>query len=128
MRSLATGALVASLLVHSPAAQDPDALAQREAAAAVELLRGGRGWKVWPLFRQSPDNSVRSHLIHGLGDAGVDPRLVVDRLRQEPDVSARRALILSLGGFSDAQLPGEVRRRLILTLLEWYRSDPDAGP
>src|SRR5688572_6914162 len=127
MRNLAAGALVASLLVHAPAAQDSDALAQRGAAAAVERLRGGRGGQVWPLFRQSPDNSVRSHLIHALGDAGVDPRLVVDRLRQEPDVSARRALILSLGGFLDAQLPEQVRRRLILTLLEWYRADPDAG-
>ena len=118
MRNLAAGVLVASLLVHALAAQDLDALAQRGAAAAVELVRGGRGGQVWPLFRQSPDNSVRSHLIHALGNAGVDPRLVVDRLRQEPDVSARRALILSLGGFSDAQLPEEVRRRLILTLLE----------
>ena len=37
--------------------------------------------------------------IHDLAKFGADPHEVVKRLEDEPDVSARRALILSLGEF-----------------------------
>lgn len=104
-----------------------DALARQQAEAAATLLRLGKVNKVWPLFRQGPDSSRRTYLIHALGGAGVNPLVIIRRLKTEKDVSARRALILSLGAFTGEQLPATQRRPLIAMLLRWYRDDPDPG-
>lgn len=104
-----------------------DSLAKQQAETAVKLLRLGRASLVWPLLRQSSDPSRRSYLIHGLGRIGVEPAVIIRRLDAERNVSARRALILSLGEFTGEQLPESLRRSLISKLLRWYRDDPDAG-
>lgn len=102
-------------------------LARRKAEAAVKLLRLGQAAVVWPLLRISSDASQRSYLIHDLGPMGVEPSVIISRLKTEQDVSARRALILSLGGFTGDQLPAAKRRSLVALLLPWYRHDPDSG-
>jgi serine/threonine protein kinase/formylglycine-generating enzyme required for sulfatase activity len=103
------------------------ALAGRQANLAVALVAMGRGSKVWPLLRHSPDPTVRSWLIERLGPGGASPRLLEGRLDQEPDPSVRRALILALGGFGpDRLLPGE-RDRLTSRLARLYAEDPDPG-
>lgn len=104
-----------------------DALAKRQAEAATALLRSGQLELVWPLLRHSTDPSLRSYLIHDLGRSGISPDAIAQRLGVEPDVSARRALILSLGGFSSEQLPADRQKPLIARLLRLYRSDPDPG-
>ncbi len=104
-----------------------DTLAQRQAQAAVALLQLGQDEAVWPLLRHSPDPSRRTYLIHALGRLGTEPAVVLRRLEAETDVSARRALILSLGEFTDAQLPLTQRQLLVDRLLQWYRDDPDPG-
>jgi len=104
-----------------------DAADQRDARAAVRLLRLGQPESVWPLLQERSDNTRRSYLIEFLGPLGADAATLIERLRSEPDVSARRALILSLGGFGPAQLTSAVRDRLIPQLLEWYRLDVDPG-
>jgi formylglycine-generating enzyme required for sulfatase activity len=45
----------------------------------------------------------------------------------EKDVSARRALILSLGEYDGKRLPQKDRKPLVETLLRWYGEDPDPG-
>ncbi len=87
----------------------------------------GQASVVWPLLRSSTDATLRTYLIHGLGSAGVDPRVIISRLQAEQNVSARQALILSLGGFTAEQFPAAQRRRLVALLRRWYRDDPDAG-
>src|SRR6266496_28519 len=104
-----------------------DALARRQTQAAIALLRLGKGELVWPLLRHSPDPSLRSYLIRDLGSSGVSPDLIIQRLEIEPDTSARRAVILSLGGFNADQIPISKRKPLIARLLTLYRFDPDAG-
>jgi formylglycine-generating enzyme required for sulfatase activity len=104
-----------------------DQLARRQAQAGVALLRLGQEDSVWPLFRHSPDPSRRTYLLHRLGPLGTDPRVLIRRLAEEPDVSARRALILALGEFTPEQLLPEARQPLTDTLLAWYRDDPDPG-
>src|SRR5262249_55002518 len=86
---------------HRPVVADEDreCSARRQANAAVALLRTGRPDAVWPLLRHRPDPRVRSYLIHRLGSLGADPGGIVRRLEEEPDVSARRALLLCLGEF-----------------------------
>ena len=127
MRAVVTGTLAVAILVGAAAAQDADAEARRRAEAAAQSLRAGPPGDGWLLFRASADNSARSHLIHLIAAAGVDASRVVDRLRQESNVSARRALILGLGAYEASQLPDDLRRRVVPLLLEWYRNDPDAG-
>ena len=55
--------------------------------------------KVWPLLKHSPDPRVRSYLIHRLSPLGADAEAIIKRLDEEPDVTIRRALLLSLGEF-----------------------------
>src|SRR5439155_13131534 len=74
-----------------------------------------------------PDPRVRSYLVHGLGPVGVDVRTVLARLDAEPDVSARRALLLSLGEYADKDLLPAERAALLDRLRETFRGDPDPG-
>ena len=102
-----------------------DELARRQGRIALALLRLGRPELVWPLFRHYNDPSVRTELIHNLARFGFDPAPVVARLRSEPDISARRGLLLCLGEFSPDAISG--RPALVTELLSGYRTDPDPG-
>jgi serine/threonine protein kinase/formylglycine-generating enzyme required for sulfatase activity len=104
-------------------------LARRQAKAAAALLAFGTGDVVWPLFRYHPpgDPRRRSYLIHSAGLLGVDPKILIRRLAEESDTSARRALVLSLGQFAEHQFSPESRRNVIAHLLATYRNDPDGG-
>jgi hypothetical protein len=96
--------------------------AKRRANVAASLVALGRPEKVWPLLIHSSDPTVRSYLIERLGTAGVDPWQLQSRLAKEPDVSARRALILALGEF-----PADQLQSLASKLIQLYESDADAG-
>ena len=110
------------------AAEDvKEALAKRQANAAVALLKLNRPEKVWPLLKHSPDPRVRSYLVHRFAPLGADAMAIVRRLGDETDVSIRRALILSLGEFDTTQIPVAQRKVLIARLLDLYRTDPDPG-
>lgn len=99
----------------------------RSGKPTLPLVRISRAEKVWPLLKHSPDPRVRSFLIHRLGPLGADPRAIVRRFNEESDVSARRALLLSLGEFGEKELPREERDLLLPRLLGLYRDDADAG-
>ncbi len=101
--------------------------ARRQASSAVALLQLGIPDDAWKLFRHLSDPEARSQLVWRSGLLGVDPKLILRRLDQEKDVSARRALILTLGEYTGEQLPPEVRDPLTVKLLQWYRDDPDPG-
>jgi formylglycine-generating enzyme required for sulfatase activity/predicted Ser/Thr protein kinase len=104
-----------------------DTLAHRQARAAVVLLKLGHAEPTWRLFQHSKDPSIRSLLLHELGPLQADPQVLIARLRVEPEVSAKRALILSLGEFTAEQLPDAQRQGLVPLLLDWYRAEPDPG-
>ena len=125
-----------------------DQLAQRQARAAVALLRWGQGEKVWNLLRHSPDPRLRSFIVNWLAPLGVDSRTIAYELAQidqnakpmitqgqqamdailfHPETSMRRALILVLGQFGEERLSAEDRKPLIDNLLALYQNDPDAG-
>jgi hypothetical protein len=99
----------------------------RKGTAAVLLLALGEARQVWPLWKQRPDPAVRNHLVARSALLRVEPRVLIDRLESEKDASARRALILSLGEYTEKDLPAATRDPLVKKLLGWYRDDPDPG-
>jgi serine/threonine protein kinase/formylglycine-generating enzyme required for sulfatase activity len=121
--------LVTASVWHRPVVPDEDKeqLAKRQVNAAAALLKLGRPEKVWPMFRQSADPRVRSYLIHRFSPLAVDPQAIVQRLHQEKEVSARRALLLCLGEFGQKELPPVERDALLPQVLAFYRDDPDPG-
>jgi formylglycine-generating enzyme required for sulfatase activity/tetratricopeptide (TPR) repeat protein len=149
-RTTPGGPLVAASVWHRPVVSEEikDQLAERQARAAVALVRMGKAEEVWSLLRQSPDPRLRSFIINWLNPLGADPRTLaaefdridsnakptpapgqqrMDAILFHPETSQRRALILSLGTYGTEGLsPGE-REPLIAKLLDLYRSDPDAG-
>jgi formylglycine-generating enzyme required for sulfatase activity len=104
-----------------------ETLAKRQANAAVALLRMNLPAKVWPLLKHGPDARVRSYIIHWVGSRGADPRAIVKRLAEEPDLSTRRAVVLALGEFNDTQLPPAERKSLNQELLTVFENEPDPG-
>jgi formylglycine-generating enzyme required for sulfatase activity len=123
-----TAVLDTSLPAALPSA-DPERerLAQRQANAAVALLRLDRPKHVWPLLRHGPDPRVRSYLIHRLAPLGGTAEAVAQRLNEESDLSARRALLLALGEFSEQRIPPATAATLREKVLEIYRTDRDPG-
>jgi len=70
---------------------------------------------------------VRSYLIHRLIPLGLDAEAVIRRFDDEPDITIRRALILSLGEDSGKELSPETRKTFLPTLQNLYRTDSDPG-
>jgi serine/threonine protein kinase/formylglycine-generating enzyme required for sulfatase activity len=106
---------------------DEDKWAKRQANAAVALWMMNQPERVWPLLKHSPDPTVRSYLIHRLGPLRADAGAIIKRLDEEPDITVRRALILSLGEFGDKELPPDFRLSLSEKLRTIYRTQADSG-
>jgi serine/threonine protein kinase/formylglycine-generating enzyme required for sulfatase activity len=102
-----------------------EALAKRQANAALALIRLGALDPVWPLLRHSPDPTARSFIIDRVANHGVDPEILWQRMTAEPDASARAALILSLGHYPKEVFAQKdsVSKRSILA--EMHRNDVD---
>jgi formylglycine-generating enzyme required for sulfatase activity/tRNA A-37 threonylcarbamoyl transferase component Bud32 len=110
-----------------PKWEEREQVARRQATAAVTLLKLDAPEDAWPLYRHRDDPEARSQLIWRGGLLGLDPRKLVQRLDEEKNVSAQRALIVALGEFSGEQLPQKVRGPLVEKLLKMYRDHPDPG-
>jgi formylglycine-generating enzyme required for sulfatase activity/tRNA A-37 threonylcarbamoyl transferase component Bud32 len=123
-RSKAAAVLAPGL---EPIARFDTARAARQARIAIALLRMGQPDRLWPLFVQGDEPTLRTELIHKLVLHGVTPAEVVARLRSEQDPSARRALLHCLGEYPDERLDATERRMLIDLLVEQFRTDPDPG-
>ena len=125
---LLTGEMDKKLPSNMPSSDDKrEKLAKRQANAAVALLRMNQPAKVWPLLRYSPDPRVRSYLVNRLGPLGAESGAILKRLEEEPDITIRRALVLSLGEFKETQLPPMTRTSLIPKLQALYRIEADPG-
>ena len=141
---------VAASVWHRPVESEEakDRLAERQARAAVALVRLGRASEVWPLLRHSADPRLRSFMINWLNPLGADPNRIaaeLDRLDSpatrhpppatrsmdailfHPETSIRRALILALGTYSSDALSPADREPVIARLFALYENDPDAG-
>ena len=125
-----------------------DLLAERQARAAIGLVRMGEAEEVWKLLRHSTDPRLRSFILNWLNPLGADSKLIaaeldridpssrptpasgeqrIDAILFHPETSMRRALILSLGTFATEDLLSSEREPLIGSLVDVYRNDPDSG-
>ncbi len=144
------GKLVTASVWHRPAITEEtkDRLAERQARAAVALVRMGKAEEVWTLLRHHADPRLRSFIVNWLNPLGADLKLIVaelDRINPNgkptpaqgqqamdavlfhPETSMRRALILALGTYGEDGLSLGEREPLSDKLLDLYRNDPDAG-
>ena len=114
---------------HRPlvAEESKDRLARRQANAAAALLRLQREQKVWPILQHRPDPRTRSYLIHRMGPLDTEPNRILTQLDQQNEVSIHRALIHTLGEFSEEQFPSAKREQWTPRLLGLYANDPDPG-
>ena len=141
---------VAASVWHRPVITEEtkDQLAERQARAAIALLRMGKAAEVMPLLRHSTDPRLRSFIVNWLSPLGADPGTIaaeLDRLPAtakptpaqgqqlmdavlfHPQTSQRRALILALGTYGTDGLSSGEREPLTAKFLELYRNDPDSG-
>jgi formylglycine-generating enzyme required for sulfatase activity len=102
-------------------------LAKRQANAAAALLKMKHPARAWAVLKHSADPRARSYLIHRLSPLGADPASLSKRLDEEPDVTIRRALLLSLGTFPEKELPPAARTALVPKLQALYQADADPG-
>jgi len=67
---------------HRPVVSEEakDRLAERQARAAVALVRLGRANEVWTLLRHSTDPRLRSFMINWLNPLGADPKPIATEL------------------------------------------------
>jgi eukaryotic-like serine/threonine-protein kinase len=102
-------------------------LARRQANAAVALLKMNKSEKVWPLLKHTIDPRVRSYLIHRLAPLGAKAGVIISHLDEETDLTIRRALILSLGEFSEKEFSPDARKAMLPKLQHIFLNDPDPG-
>ncbi len=130
-----------------------DAHAARQARALLALAALEQTDQVWPALRHSPEPRIRGFLMDAFKGWNAAPawlcRAVLElppdgnavsnvpstsmqdadwqRHLFDPEISAARAAILVLGGFSLDQIPRDFRKPLVDQLLALYRDHPDAG-
>jgi serine/threonine protein kinase/formylglycine-generating enzyme required for sulfatase activity len=159
VRTSPEGSTLSASIWHRPLipSEVKDRLAERQARAAVALVRLGKPESVWPLLRHSADPRLRSFIVNWLNPLGADPHpiaaqldrldsrpprdrdanvgrignpsyaLNMDAILFHPETSQRRALILALGTYGTEGLSPGERDPLAARLLAVYRDDPDAG-
>jgi formylglycine-generating enzyme required for sulfatase activity/tetratricopeptide (TPR) repeat protein len=129
-RIAAERALATASVWHRPVVQQEakDRFAERQARAAVALVRLGQAEAIWPLLRHSADPRLRSFIINWLSPLGADPRIVAAELDHLEEVATRSPRPAERGGGS--RRPGDgssmdsalfhfetsMRRALILAL------------
>jgi eukaryotic-like serine/threonine-protein kinase len=144
------GPVVTASVWHRPVISEEtkDRLAERQARAAIALVRMGRAPEVWPLLRHSADPRLRSFIANWLSPLGADPNLIIAELKRlepsearpqapakrnsativfDPETSVRRALFLVLGTYELEGLSAGKKEELLGKLLAVYRDDPDSG-
>jgi formylglycine-generating enzyme required for sulfatase activity/tetratricopeptide (TPR) repeat protein len=114
---------------HRPRVSDGrrERLVERQANAAVALVRLGAPGRVWPQLGDQPDPSLATAITHRLAPGGVEPAALLARLDAEPDPAGRRGLLLALGLAPADRLSAGDRAALGERLPRWYRTDPDSG-
>lgn len=107
---------------------NPEDRARGEANILTTLLRLHVDERVWEALQDSEHPQLRSNLIHDFGLLGCDPNAILARCFDDTsDVTGRRALLLSLGEFTEKQLSPSDRTQAIDKVLSLYLSHKNPG-
>jgi formylglycine-generating enzyme required for sulfatase activity len=110
-----------------PEEQRADSEAVAKADRAIADFSKGNAEALWRTLRRNADPATRAYVIDRLPSSGaIQTEAVMNRLHDTEDAGERAALILSLGGFTEQQLPEPKRKSLAAKLIELYRNDPDS--
>ena len=93
----------------------------------MALLQLRRPAPFWSAMRHREDPRLRSSLIELVAPLEVEPRVLLDRLRAEADVSARRALILALAAVDPSRIAPGLQDEGTPQLWSLHGDDPDPG-
>ncbi len=94
-------------------------------AAALQIaLDDPEGFSV---FLNSQDATARTHTRLLLGNLGVNPALVFEKIRIEPDVGTAASLVLALGNLNLDLVSENIKKQWSDFFLEQYKNHPDAG-
>jgi eukaryotic-like serine/threonine-protein kinase len=105
-----------------------DALAARQAAAAIALAALGEPESLWPLLRHRADPRVRSFLIERLAALPLSPRMLLDRvLVRDIDPIERQALLLAWAEMRHPSVAAPVKTAVIARARALYLGDPHPG-
>jgi eukaryotic-like serine/threonine-protein kinase len=102
-----------------------DALAARQAAAAIALAALGEPGALWPLLRHRADPRVRSFLIERLAADTLSPKTLVDRvLLPDVDPIERQAVLLAWAEMRHPTVAAPVKSAIVDRARELYLTDP----
>jgi len=105
-----------------------DALAGRQAAAAIALAGLGKPETLWPLLRHRADPRVRSFLIQRLAANPLPSRVLVDRFIESGiDSTERQALLLAWAEMRFAAVAAPLKATVTAQARTFYLDDPDPG-
>ena len=112
------------LIQRSRATADP---LDHRARWIAALMLANQPETAWSMLRHSADDNLRTELLFHLATWQIPPQMLLDRLGREPDVSVRRALILTLAQYPMAMMPAEVLEKAVVQVGQAYATDPDPG-
>jgi len=106
-------------------------LGQRQANAALALLRLEQPDPVWRLLEHHSDPRGRSWFVARLPSYGIEPQILLSRVdprvTDERAVEVQRTLLVTLGQFDEKALKLEHRDKLTLDVVNLFRDHPDPG-
>lgn len=105
---------------------DAERSANVTARTLVLGLREGNDAPVWRALRYDTDPRLRSHVIHELGQSGVQLKTLVDRFWVETDDGAKQGILLAIGDYEGGG-KSVARRELVAKLEVEYRTNADPG-
>jgi formylglycine-generating enzyme required for sulfatase activity len=110
--------------------EERQTLARQQAQTATALLARRTPARVWPLFRHSEDPTCRTYLIHNCSALGVDPKILLDRIRghwRKLDPSELQGLYLALGEYGKKLDSFFIASQLYASATTDFEDHPDPG-
>ncbi len=111
----------------APPPGERDHVARRRAIAAMALLRLGESGDAWDIFRNEPDPTARTFVIHNAARYGLPLGTLIDRLRVETDPSRIRGLLFAIGEHAALRESASEPRLAVSLIRERFLDHGDAG-
>jgi serine/threonine protein kinase/formylglycine-generating enzyme required for sulfatase activity len=102
-----------------------DLAAKRRAHAAALLLEMARPEQALKILQFETEPRSEAYLVARLAECRTDPELLLRKLQESQDPSARAGLILALGSYPGDSIPADLRASFRQILMGLWRDDPN---